>query len=89
MPPTFDGENKRGDDVEAWFLGIMKYFQLHSYSFNLEANISNHHSHRKYSMWLDQLKQIKDINEKMISWKKFKKYFQQQLLLENYYDKKM
>jgi hypothetical protein len=25
-PPIFDGENKRGDDVEMWFLGIRKYF---------------------------------------------------------------
>jgi hypothetical protein len=25
-PPTFDGENKMGEDVEAWLLGIRKYF---------------------------------------------------------------
>jgi hypothetical protein len=25
-PPTFDGENKRGEDFEAWLLGIRKYF---------------------------------------------------------------
>jgi hypothetical protein len=25
-PLAFDGERKRGDDVEAWFLGIGKYF---------------------------------------------------------------
>jgi hypothetical protein len=27
-PPTFDGENKMGEDAEDWFLGIRKYFQL-------------------------------------------------------------
>jgi hypothetical protein len=26
--PTFDGENKMGEDAKAWLLGIRKYFQL-------------------------------------------------------------
>jgi len=25
-PPNFDSEHKRGDDVETWLLGIIKYF---------------------------------------------------------------
>jgi len=36
-------------------------------------------------MWWDQLKQVKHIDEKGISWK----YFQKKYLLEHYYDKKM
>jgi hypothetical protein len=39
-PPSFDGEREREDDVEAWFLGLRRYFQLHNYSLNLEARIS-------------------------------------------------
>jgi hypothetical protein len=31
-PRTFDGEHKKDEDVETWFLGMRKYFQLHSYS---------------------------------------------------------
>jgi len=31
-PPTFDGEHKNDDDLEAWLLGIRKYFQLHNYT---------------------------------------------------------
>jgi hypothetical protein len=27
-PPTFDGEHKKEEDVETWFLGMRKYFQL-------------------------------------------------------------
>ena len=27
-PPTFDGEVKTGQEVEAWLLGIKKYFQV-------------------------------------------------------------
>jgi hypothetical protein len=76
-PPTFDGENKMGEDVEAWLLGIRKYFQLHNYSSNLEAKIVIYHLQGKASMWWDQLKQVKHINERRISWKQFKKYFQQ------------
>lgn len=25
-PPTFDGENKKGDDVKSCLLGVRKYF---------------------------------------------------------------
>jgi hypothetical protein len=31
-PPTFDDEHKKDEDVETWFLGMRKYFQLHNYS---------------------------------------------------------
>jgi hypothetical protein len=40
-------------------------------------------------MWWDQLKQVEHVNESRITWKKFKKYFQKEYLLENFYDKKM
>jgi hypothetical protein len=50
-PPSFDGEREREDDVEAWFLGLMRYFQLHNYSSNLEARISTYHLHGKTDMW--------------------------------------
>ena len=36
--PTFDGENRKGDDVETRLLIIKKYFQLHNYSSDLQAN---------------------------------------------------
>jgi hypothetical protein len=42
-PPNFDGENKKGEEVEAWLLEIRKYFQLHNYSSNLEARVSIYH----------------------------------------------
>ena len=28
-PPNFDGEVKQGEDVEAWLIGLRKFFQLH------------------------------------------------------------
>jgi hypothetical protein len=40
-------------------------------------------------MWWDQIVQVKNIDEKRITWRKFKKYFQKKYLSKNYYDKKM
>jgi hypothetical protein len=68
-PPSFDGEREREDDVEAWFLGIMRYFQLHNYSSHLEAKISTYHLHGKDAMWWDPLKQLEHVNESRITWK--------------------
>jgi hypothetical protein len=55
-PPSFYGKRERKDDVEAWLIGLMRYFQMHNYSSNLEAIISTYHQHGKVSIWWDQLK---------------------------------
>jgi hypothetical protein len=39
-PPTFDGEHKNEEDVETWFLGMRKYFQLHNYSSHEKGRIA-------------------------------------------------
>jgi hypothetical protein len=48
--PSFDGEREREYDVEAWLLGLQRYFQLHNYSSNLEARIATYHLHGKVAM---------------------------------------
>jgi hypothetical protein len=88
-PPSFDGEREREDDVEAWLLGIMRYFQLHNYSSNLEARITTYHLQGKVAMWWDQLNKVENINESRITWKQFKKYFQKEYLSEYFHEKKM
>jgi hypothetical protein len=40
-------------------------------------------------MWWDQLEEFENVNENMITWKKFKKYFQKEYLSKNFYDNKM
>jgi hypothetical protein len=35
-PPSFDGEIKKGEEVEVWLLGLKKYFKVHDYSENLK-----------------------------------------------------
>jgi hypothetical protein len=40
-------------------------------------------------MWWDQLKQAKNLDEKRISWRRFKGYFQEKYFSEHYYERKM
>jgi hypothetical protein len=40
-------------------------------------------------MWWDQLKQAKHLDEKKVSWRQFKGYFQEKYLFEHYYERKM
>jgi hypothetical protein len=39
-PPTFDGEHKKEEDAETWFLGMRKYFQLQNYFAHAEGRIA-------------------------------------------------
>jgi hypothetical protein len=54
-PPTFNGENKKEEDVETWMLGMRKYFQLRNYSSRAEGRIAMYQLKGKASMWWDQL----------------------------------
>jgi hypothetical protein len=40
-------------------------------------------------MWWDQLKRAKNLDEKRISWRQFKGYFQEKYFSEHYYERKM
>jgi hypothetical protein len=68
-PPTFDGEHKKEEDVETWFLGMRKYFQLQNYSNHAEGRIAMYQLKEKASMWWDQLVQVQHIRDKDDTWK--------------------
>jgi hypothetical protein len=36
-PPSFNRDIKKGEEAEAWMLGLKKYFRVHDYSENLNA----------------------------------------------------
>jgi N-glycosylase/DNA lyase len=88
-PPTFDGEHKKDEDAETWLLGMRNYFQFHNYSSHAEGIISIYQLKGKESMWWDHLLQVKHIKEKRVTWREFKKYFENKYLTKRYYDKKM
>jgi hypothetical protein len=62
-PPTFDRENKE-EDVETWFLGMKKYFQLQNYSAHAEGRIAMYQLKGKTSMWWDQFVQVQHSERK-------------------------
>ena len=41
------------------------------------------------SIWWENFRQVKKINERKIVWKQFKKYFKQKYLSDRYYDDKI
>jgi hypothetical protein len=88
-PPTFDGEHQKEEDAETWLLGMRKYFQLQNYSSHAEGRIAMYQLKGKASMWWDQLVQVQHIKEKNVTWKEFKKHFENKYLTKRYYDRKM
>jgi hypothetical protein len=54
---------------------MRNYFQLHDYPSHVEDGITVYHVQGKTSMWWDKLKKVKYIDEKRISWNRFKRYF--------------
>jgi hypothetical protein len=88
-PLAFDGEHKKEEDVETWLLGMKKYFQLQNYSTRAEGRIAMYQLKGKVSMWWDQFVQVQHIQEKEVTWKEFKRYFEKKYLTKRYYDRKM
>jgi hypothetical protein len=74
-PPFFDGEIKKGEEVEVWLLGLKKYFRVHDYFENLKARISMFNLNGKASIWWEDLRNVKGVHEKDLTWKQFEKYF--------------
>jgi hypothetical protein len=62
---------------------------LHGYPSRVEAIIATYHLQGKETMWWDQLKQAKHLDEKRISLRQLKGYFQEKYLSKNYYERKM
>jgi hypothetical protein len=62
-PPTFDGDIKKGEEAEAWILGLKKYFRVHDYE-NLKARITILNLNGKASIWWEDLRNVKGIHEK-------------------------
>jgi hypothetical protein len=87
-PPSFDGDIKKGEEAKAWLLGLKKYFRVHDYSKNLEARITIFNLNGKASIWWEDIRNVKGVHDKDLSWKHFEKYFRKQYLSEKYMDGK-
>jgi hypothetical protein len=88
-PPTFYVEHQNEEYAETWLLGMRKYFQLQNYSSHAEGRIAMYQLKGKGSIWWDQLVQVQHIKEKNVTWREFKKQFENKYLTNRYYDRKM
>jgi hypothetical protein len=62
---------------------------VHSYSKNTKENIDIFNLNGGPSIWWVELKEVKGLNERNLTWKQFKKYFRKACLLEKYYESKI
>jgi hypothetical protein len=68
---------------------MRKYLQLHNCSAQAEGIIVIYQLKGNTSMWWDQYVQVQHIDEKKVTWREFKRYFQNKCLPKWYYDRKM
>jgi hypothetical protein len=61
---TFNGESMIGEEVEAWFLDIKKYFQIYNYSNNMKVIMAIYNLKGKANIWWQDLKLAKGLKEK-------------------------
>jgi hypothetical protein len=64
--PTFNGEIKKGEEIEAWLFGMKKYFRVHNYFENTKAMISFFNLNGGSSIWWEYLKEIKGLKERKL-----------------------
>jgi len=87
-PPTFEGDLKKLEDVEAWLLGMRKLFELHDYTENMKAIIVIFGLKGKSDISWEDVKWVRDIRTEELSLHEFKRLFRKKYLLERYYDSK-
>ena len=56
---TYEGEVNMGEKVEEWLLGMSKYFQFHSYSSEMKAQLSIYNLNGKVARWWRDLRHTK------------------------------
>ena len=49
--PTYEREMNTRERVEEWFLGMRKYFQVHSYSSEMKSHLEIYNLNGKASRW--------------------------------------
>lgn len=79
-PPTFNGEVEKGEEVEAWLSGMKNYFQIYNYSNKLKEKMAIYNLTRKVDIWWQDVKRVKNLKEKYVTWTIFKKYFKRKYL---------
>lgn len=74
--------------AHAWLLEMNNSFKLHDYTYNMKAKITIFNIKGKENIWWGDVKSVRDIRTKELSWNQFKRFFMQKYLLERYYEGK-
>ena len=80
----FNGEAKKGEESKAWMSGMNKYFHIYNYSNRQKAQMDIYNLTGKDDIWWQDIKRVKTLKEKYLTWRFFKKYFKIKFLYEQY-----
>ena len=85
-PPTFDGEKE--EMAEAWLINMNKYFQVYEYDSGLKARLAIYQLKDKATLWWEEVRNVRGIEDSDVTWEKFQQYFKDKYLTERFYDEK-
>ena len=69
-----------------WLSKMKKYFQIYNYSNELKEQMSIYNLTRKEDILCEEIKKVKGMKERYVTWKTFKKIFKTKYLSEQYYE---
>lgn len=68
--------------AEAWLINMNKYFQIYEYDENFRERLEIYQLQGKNTLWWEEIKMVKEINEHEVMWEQFQKHFKDTYLTE-------
>ena len=65
---------------------MKKYFQISNYYERLKARMAIYNLTGKADIWWQDIKTVKNLKEKYLTWRVFKKYFKRKFMSKQYYE---
>ena len=85
-PSLFEGESEEA--TKAWLINMGKYFQIYEYTDKLNADLAVYQLRGKATLWQEEIKTVRKIDEQQVTWNEFQKHFKDKYLSKRYYDEK-
>ena len=85
----FNGEVEKGEEAEAQLLGMKKYFHIYNYSDRLKSWMDIYNLTRKVDMLWQDIKRVKNLKEKYLTWRVFKNTLKGNFYLNNIMKKQL
>ena len=71
----FNEEVEKCEEAKAWMSGMKKYFQIYKYYERLKSQMAIYNLTEKVDIWWQYIKRVKNLKEKYLTWRVFKKVF--------------